>query len=426
VSYPGRLEDATRSVFVSSLTFSSGSDGNDILAIGRSNGSLSLWALDENDDKFACSHPAPISCVSFRPLARKRSTGASIIISTEELLVGDETGVVYFYSVQWEIKGTRQGIMGSMNMLARIHIHSQQICGIAWSPDGAWFATGGNDNLCLLFHTRDIVGKPESRSHERSSTSDQLEPSEYIRLSIASSASLHQRTPSSATQVVNQKERFGNRERIPKSPRSPRFQPKTDGGVRHLVPGDERQAWIHAAAIKAIAFCPWQRSLLAVGGGSNDRAIHFYHTRSGACLGTIDVLAQVTSLIWSKTRREIVATFGYPQPEHSYRIAVFMWPECKQILAIPWLSECRALYAIPYPGGPNDPKSRRSSEGKRWWKRTDDEGSIVIACSDSSVKFQEVWCDKARKVRHGPGILAWSDILEGLEGVDKSEDNTIR
>ena len=61
---------------------------------------------------------------------------------------------------------------------------------------------------------------------------------------------------------------------------------------------------------------------MAIGGGSNDRCIHFYHTVSGACLATIDCAAQVTSLVWSTTRRQIAATFGFAQPEHPFRIAV--------------------------------------------------------------------------------------------------------
>src|SRR4030095_10060942 len=116
------------------------------------------------------------------------------------------------------------------------------------------------------------------------------------------------------------------------------------------------------AAVKALAFAPWQPSLLATGGGSNDRCIHFYHAPSGGHLATINVHAQVTSLIWRKTRREIASTCVYAQPEHPFRIAVFAWPSCQQVVAIPWGSSserggysavpdrvgdaCRALWAI--------------------------------------------------------------------------------
>lgn len=157
--------------------------------------------------------------------------------------------------------------------------------------------------------------------------------------------------------------------------------------------------------------------LMATGGGSNDKCIHFYHTLSGACLATISVAAQVTSLIWSTTRREICATFGYAQPEHPYRIAVFSWPDCQQVAAIAWPGEHRALYAIPYPGGPNE--SHTSKEGGAGLSRTAKEGCIVVASSDESVKFHEVWTSSPKATIGGPGSLGGSDILEGLEGIDK-------
>ena len=156
---------------------------------------------------------------------------------------------------------------------------------------------------------------------------------------------------------------------------------------------------------------------MATGGGSNDKCIHFFHTASGASLATISVAAQVTSLIWSTTRREICATFGYASPNHPYRIAIFSWPACKQVAAIPWDGEHRALYAIPYPGGPNESKTSR--EGRRGLSRTAREGCIVVASSDESVKFHEVWTASQKATSGGDGLLGGSDILEGLEGVDK-------
>lgn len=105
--------------------------------------------------------------------------------------------------------------------------------------------------------------------------------------------------------------------------------------MKCLQLGSEKHRWRHGAAVKAIAFCPWRQGLVATGGGSNDKCIHFYHTTSGAALATISVAAQVTSLIWSTTRREIAATFGYAQPDHPYRIAVFSWPDCRQVAAVP-------------------------------------------------------------------------------------------
>lgn len=111
------------------------------------------------------------------------------------------------------------------------------------------------------------------------------------------------------------------------------------GRVMAISPGRQKHLFTLNAAVKAIAFAPWQSTLVAAGGGSNDRCIHFFHALSGARLATIDCHAQVTSLVWSESRREIAATFGFAQPEHPYRVAVFSWPGCKRVVGIPWWSE---------------------------------------------------------------------------------------
>jgi meiosis-specific APC/C activator protein AMA1 len=301
----------------------------------------------------------------------------SMLVKTEDLVVGDETGNVYYYSVEWPAawEVACNGWSGSMTLLARISIHTQQICGLSFSSDGSMFATGGNDNLCCLFQTDTVL-------HD---TGDPGDHTEEVFIG-ADGVRRVQQVPG------------GN-------------------GSRQLRSGSEKHRWAHGAAVKAIAFCPWRNGLVATGGGSNDKCIHFFHTTSGACLATISVAAQVTSLIWSTTRREIAATFGYAQPKHPVRIAVFSWPECKEVAAIPWEGEHRALYAIPYPDGPNE--SHTSREGSRGLSRTAKEGCIVVASSDESVKFHEVWTASQKATAGGEGLLGGSEILEGLEGIDK-------
>jgi cell division cycle protein 20 (cofactor of APC complex) len=63
----------------------------------------------------------------------------------------------------------------------------------------------------------------------------------------------------------------------------------------------------HTAAVKALAWSPFQSSLLASGGGTADRTIRFWNTSTGACLQTIDTKSQVCALQWSKHSRELVS-----------------------------------------------------------------------------------------------------------------------
>lgn len=377
--------------WITSLGFSSTKGLKCILAWGRSDGVVSFMSIYEAGlPRFEIKQPHPIACVSWRPVDTLRSSQCPTakltgnVSSTEDVLIGDEVGNVFYYVVEWPAKWQvdHSNWPGTVTLLARISIHTQQICGLSWSPDGSVFATGGNDNICLLFETDSVL------------TADSTHPTDDFHLA---------------------EQQFW----ATGLPRHFNIIPGR-GQTASLKAGAEKHRWLHGAAVKAIAFCPWRNGLVATGGGSNDKCIHFFHASSGACLATISVSAQVTSLIWSNTRREIAATFGYAQPEHPYRIAVFSWPECRQVAAIPWEGEHRALYAIPYPMGPNDTVSVK--EGKRASNRTAKEGCIVVAASDESVKFHEVWTAGSKATFGGEGLLGGSDILESLEGIDKEGD----
>ncbi|KAF1991700.1 WD40 repeat-like protein, partial [Aulographum hederae CBS 113979] len=382
---------------VTSLAFSSTAGGSAILAVGRADGRVTLWSSFDDDLRFNAKQPQPVSCVCFRPNTVKRPSvrDRNLLVPTEELLTGDEAGNIYFYAVEWPSNDQRDLFAwhGAVTLLAKISAHTQQICGLAWSPDGDFFASGGNDNTCLLFESKRVF--PTSNP-----------PQQQPRAGL--------------TYILGPQPLHLIPATIPSS-------------VPTLPPSTARHTFTLAAAIKAIAFAPWQRGLLALGGGSNDRCIHFYHSLSGAALATIDCCAQVTSLVWSNTRREIAATFGFAQPEHPYRIAVFSWPGCEQVVGIPWFDEHRALYGIGYPGGPNDGGNGRrdqegdgGGEGGTWWTRTREEGCLVVATSDASIKFHEVWAERKRATGGAYGLLGGSDILEGLHGVDKEADAVIR
>ncbi|XP_024530677.1 cell division cycle 20.2, cofactor of APC complex [Selaginella moellendorffii] len=67
----------------------------------------------------------------------------------------------------------------------------------------------------------------------------------------------------------------------------------------------------HRAAVKALAWCPFQSRLLASGGGTVDRCIKFWNTQTGTCLSSIDTLSQVCALQWSRHQKEILSSHGY-------------------------------------------------------------------------------------------------------------------
>lgn len=67
----------------------------------------------------------------------------------------------------------------------------------------------------------------------------------------------------------------------------------------------------HTAAVKAIRWCPWQRHVLATGGGSADRQVCLWNASSGRLLMSADTDSQVTDLLWGCQERELLTSHGY-------------------------------------------------------------------------------------------------------------------
>ncbi|KAF6839221.1 meiosis-specific apc c activator protein ama1 [Colletotrichum plurivorum] len=270
------------------------------------------------------------------PLPLKTSwTGPGDVAATEDLIVGDDQGNIYYYSVEWpalwEVRD--DGWYGTMALIANIAVQSQQICALAWSPDGLGFVSGSNDNTACFFEI-DKMLKQRQRSFSASST-------ETVR----------RRGRSNSDSVPGQR---GQRNEAPDS-----IYDDCLGRVMAEVSDQE---------FTPVAFCPWQENLVATGGGSSDKCINFWHASTGALLATI-------------------AENG-----------------------------SRALYAVPYPGAPDDvhPKSRTAKEG-----------TIIVAANDGGIKFHEVWGGWPTLKIGGVGMLGGSDILEGLDGIEK-EGGVIR
>ncbi|KAH8882811.1 WD repeat domain-containing protein [Thozetella sp. PMI_491] len=102
----------------------------------------------------------------------------------------------------------------------------------------------------------------------------------------------------------------------------------------------------HTAAVKAIAWSPHQRGLLASGGGTADRRIIFHDTVRGAVINEIDTGSQVCNISWSKNSNEIVSTHGYSQNQ----IVVWKYPSMTQVASLTGHTY-RVLYLAMSPDG---------------------------------------------------------------------------
>jgi cell division cycle protein 20 (cofactor of APC complex) len=143
-------------------------------------------------------------------------------------------------------------VRAATNITATLVGHTQEICGLAWSTDGLTLASGGNENrLCIWDLQMSNQGRRSGGGPSQASSSQQNAP------------------------------RFTIEE--------------------------------HNAAVKAVAWCPWQRHVLASGGGTADRTIRVWNTTSGNCLKSVDTGSQVCAIQWglNGTSKELVSSHGF-------------------------------------------------------------------------------------------------------------------
>ncbi|KAI0267337.1 WD40 repeat-like protein [Gloeopeniophorella convolvens] len=121
----------------------------------------------------------------------------------------------------------------------------------------------------------------------------------------------------------------------------------------------------HTAAVKAIAWCPWQPSLLASGGGTNDATVHIWNSTTGGRLHSLKTPAQVTSIQWSPHKKEFLTTHGYP----NNAIMVHAYPSLDRVAEIRDAHDSRVLFSCVSPAG----------------------DMVCTGAGDENLKFWRIW-----------------------------------
>lgn len=118
----------------------------------------------------------------------------------------------------------------------------------------------------------------------------------------------------------------------------------------------------HTAAVKALAWCPWQTNLLATGGGTADRHLRFWNTANGSNVGMIDTKSQVTNIVWNPHEKELVTSHGYSQNQ----LTVWKYPSLVRMAELRGHTE-RVLHMALSPDG-TTVVSGAADETLRFWK----------------------------------------------------------
>ncbi|XP_075915760.1 cell division cycle protein 20 homolog [Petromyzon marinus] len=205
-----------------------------ILAIGTSFNTVQIWDVERNKClRSMQGHMGRVSSLSWNGHLLSRQ----VLKRTHTLIHHDDVRMMQHH-------------------VATLSGHSQEVCGLAWSPCGRLLASGSNDRKLLLW-ANGITSSAPLRA-------------------------LRQHTAAVKTVSVSR-------------------EPTT----------------------QALAWCPWQASLLASGGGANDHHIRLWNVNTGICSKAVDAVSQVCSVLWSSEHKELLSAHGYPRNQ----LALWAYPE---------------------------------------------------------------------------------------------------
>ncbi|KAM8761305.1 cell division cycle protein 20 homolog B-like [Acanthopagrus schlegelii] len=87
-----------------------------------------------------------------------------------------------------------------------------------------------------------------------------------------------------------------------------------DGDVTGLARSRQPIATMkQPSAVKAMGWCPWQRKMIATGGGWKDGVLRIWDTDSGTCVTSANTNSQICALRWAEKKKYLVTGHGLPQ-----------------------------------------------------------------------------------------------------------------
>ncbi|KAL2325929.1 hypothetical protein Fmac_024987 [Flemingia macrophylla] len=135
---------------------------------------------------------------------------------------------------------------------------------------------------------------------------------------------------------------------------------------RSVVSANSPTHWLHRfqehrAAVKALAWCPFQANLLASGGGGDDHCIKFWNTHTGAYLNSVDTGSQVCALLWNKNERELLSSHGFAHNQ----LSLWKYPSMVKMAELRGHTS-RVLFMAQSPDG-STVASAAGDETLRFW-----------------------------------------------------------
>ena len=188
-----------------------------------------------------------------------------------------------------------------------IHQHKQEICSLRYSPECDLLSSGGNDNVAYIWDVRKLNNN-------------------LINIS-------------NLLDINNNKDCYINKPLLVNN--------------------------YHCAAVKAMSWCPWQRHVIATGGGSKDKTIKIINCDTNKIIKNVETGSQVCALLWNKKEREIISSHGF----NKNQITIWNYQKMKKICELKGHMS-RVLYLTMSPDE-NYICSGSGDETLRFWKIND-------------------------------------------------------
>ena len=254
---------------------------------------------------------------------------------------------------------------GSINQLCELPEEANNVTSVQWGAEGAYLAVGCDNGMVQLWDVE--AGKQIRTMAGHDARVGALAWNEHVLSS-----------GSRDTTIINHDVRIaqhnvatltGHDQEVCGLKWSPNGEQLASGGndnILNIWNAGESQAahrcTQHQAAVKALAWCPWQANTLATGGGTADRCIKFWNTQTGACLNSVDTKSQVCSLQWSKHEKELLSSHGFSQNQ----LTVWQFPSMRKITELTGHTS-RVLHTAVSPDG-ETVVSAAADETLRFWK----------------------------------------------------------
>jgi cell division cycle protein 20 (cofactor of APC complex) len=143
----------------------------------------------------------------------------------------------------------------------------------------------------------------------------------------------------------------------------------------------------HQAAVKAMAWCPWQKGVLATGGGTADRCIKIWNASTGSMLNSVDTGSQVCSLLWNQHERELLSSHGFSQNQ----LILWKYPTMTKVKELTGHT-ARVLHMAAGPDG----------------------STVCSAGADETLRFWRVFGENRSKVAEESSAPSAPAIMQGL------------